>query len=86
MGFNKVILLFMGFIPILLLGQDFPVEIPDYSYVKKEHNRLQYFGDSSKFKPVFEKMDSVDLVLGQSHDSMAWDSSASKAMTCNSAS
>jgi lysophospholipase L1-like esterase len=59
MVFNKVFFIFMGFIPMLLLGQDFPVEIPDYSYVKKEHNRLQYFGDSSKFKPVFEKMDSV---------------------------
>lgn len=53
------------FIWILLCGgitsyaQDYPVEIPDYRFVKKEQNKIQFYGDSSKFNRVFNKMDSV---------------------------
>lgn len=46
-------------IPFIGLSQDFPVVVPNYTYVKKEHNRVQYFGDSSSFNTFFNKMDTV---------------------------
>jgi lysophospholipase L1-like esterase len=46
-------------IPVLSKAQDFPVKIQDYSFVHKEHNKIEFYGDSSAFDVFFEKMDSV---------------------------
>ena len=56
---NKGLLIVFLFGVLRLNAQDFPVIIPDYSFVKKDQNRFQFFGDSFAFDPVFEKMDSV---------------------------